>query len=80
MLEYYRLLSSRLDMFRTIHIPSTSLTTSRIKFFHSLDKLVFTYTLNNPGDMIDALSLGVDGFFTDDPGLAKSTIIQNVSY
>lgn len=79
MLEYYRLLSSRLNMFRTVHIPSASLNTSRIKFFHSLGKLVFTYTLNRPSDMIDALSLGVDGFFTDDPDLAKRTIIQNVS-
>jgi len=78
-LEYFHLLSSRLKMFRSIHIPFTALNTSRINFFHSIGKLVFTYTLNHPGDMIKALKLGVDGFFTDDPGLAKRTIIQNVS-
>jgi len=78
-LEYFHWLSSRLKIFRSIHIPSKALSSRRIKFFHSLDKLVFTYTLNHPSDMIEALRLGVDGFFTDDPGLASRTIKQNIS-
>ena len=79
-LEYFHLFSFQLKTFRSFHIPFSLLNIRWIKFFHSMGKLVFTYTLNHPSDMIEALSLGVDGFFTDDPGLAKRTIIQTVPH
>ena len=69
--EYFRLFPSQLKIYRTVHTSFAALNSSRINYFHSLGKLVFTYTLNHPSDMIKALNLGVDGFFTDDPGLAN---------
>ncbi len=77
LLEYFHLFPFQLKMFKSIHISFSELSIRWVKLFHSMDKLVFTYTLNNPGDMIEALNLGVDGFFTNAPGLAKRTIIQN---
>lgn len=76
-LKYFELISSQLNIFRSVHVSSSALNTRRIEFLHSLDKLVFTYTLNHPSDMLDAINLGVDGFFTDDPGLAIRTLEQN---
>ena len=78
-LEYFHLFPSQLKIYRSIHLSFLALNARWINFFHSIGKLVFTYTLNHPSDMIEALNLGVDGFFTDDPGLAKRTINQNIT-
>ena len=76
-LRYFQLNPSQLDIYNSVHISYSVLNPHFIKYFHSKGKLVYTYTLNHPGDMIEALELGVDGFFTDDPGLAKRTIINS---
>ncbi len=60
--------------YQTVHLPFSSLNARRIKSFQSKGKLVFSYTLNLPRDIRTALDLGVDGFFTDDPALARRTI------
>jgi glycerophosphoryl diester phosphodiesterase len=39
-----------------------------------MGKRIFTYTLNHPDDISDALNCGVDGFFTDDPVLGLRSI------
>jgi glycerophosphoryl diester phosphodiesterase len=39
-------------------------------------KKVFSYTLNHTQDILQALNLGIDGFFTDDPGLARRVLAQ----
>jgi glycerophosphoryl diester phosphodiesterase len=48
--------------------------------FKQSGKKVFTYTLNHTSDILNALSMGVDGFFTDDPGFARRILNQKVYY
>ena len=71
-------LFSRVSIFpfthQTVHLSFSSLSARRIKSFQSKGKLVFSFTLNHPRDIHTALNLGLDGFFTDDPALAKRTI------
>jgi glycerophosphoryl diester phosphodiesterase len=64
--------------FDTAHLAFSTLSSNRIKSFHSSGKLVFAYTLNHPHDIQTALNLGVDGFFTDDPALARRTLAENI--
>lgn len=63
--------------YQTVHLPFSSLNARSIKSFQSKGKLVFSYTLNHPRDIRTALDLGVDGFFTDDPALARRIIHEN---
>ncbi|MCJ7718007.1 MAG: hypothetical protein MUO54_16010 [Anaerolineales bacterium] len=62
--------------FQAAHLSFATLSSKRIESFHSSGKLVFTYTLNRPRDIQVALKIGVDGFFTDDPALARRTITE----
>ena len=64
--------------FDTAHLAFSTLSSKRIKRLHSSGKLVFTYTLNHPHDIQTALNLEVDGFFTDDPALARRTLAENI--
>jgi glycerophosphoryl diester phosphodiesterase len=68
----YRL--SKRNLFASIHLAYKTLTYKQIKFLHSNNVLVFTYTLNDPDDILRSIDLGVDGFFTDDPALAIRTL------
>ena len=60
--------------YQTIHLSFSSLNSRRVKSFQSKGKLVFSYTLNHPRDINNALNLKIDGFFTDDPALARQTL------
>lgn len=62
--------------YQTAHLSFPTLNARRIKSFQSKGKLVFSYTLNHPQDMHTALDLGIDGFFTDDPALARRNIYE----
>jgi glycerophosphoryl diester phosphodiesterase len=73
-LDTQRFFIPRLDRYRSVHLSSQALNQKRVNFIHSHNKLVFSYTINHPDEMIQSLSLGVDGFFTDDPGLALRTL------
>jgi len=73
-LDTLRFLIPRLDLYKSVHISSQALNKNRVNFLHSHNKLVFSYTLNHPEDMFRALEIGVDGFFTDDPGLAQRVL------
>jgi glycerophosphoryl diester phosphodiesterase len=59
---------------QSAHLPFSYLNSRRINSFQSKGKLVFSYTLNHPRDIQTALDLGIDGFFTDDPALARRTV------
>jgi len=61
---------------QTVHLSFSSLNARRIKLIKSKGKLVFSYTLNHPRDIHTALDLGIDGFFTDDPALARRTLLE----
>lgn len=81
LLLYYPLpveLSSRFSIvpykYQTVHINFSSLRTKTVKAFQGKGNLVFSYTLNHPGDIRSALAYGIDGFFTDDPALARRTL------
>ncbi len=62
--------------YQTAHLSFSALNFRRIKSFQSKGKLVFSYTLNHPRDIQSALDLGIDGFFTDDPALARQTLLE----
>jgi glycerophosphoryl diester phosphodiesterase len=76
LLNTYQLLIPISSHYRSVHLPHKALNESRVKYLHSHNKLVFVYTLNHPRDMLEAIKLGVDGFFTDDPALALRTLEQ----
>jgi glycerophosphoryl diester phosphodiesterase len=71
-------LSSHVSVFpfsyQSVHLSFNALNARRIKSFQSKGKLVFSYTLNQPRDIQTALSIGIDGFFTGDPALARRTL------
>lgn len=71
-------LSSHVSVFpfsyQSVHLSFYALNARRIKSFQSKGKLVFSYTLNHPRDIQTALSIGIDGFFTGDPALARRTL------
>ena len=70
------LFKPRLKIYKSIHVSYRALNKNLITYLHSLNKLVFAYTLNEARDIISALNLGVDGFFTDDPTLALNILDQ----
>lgn len=76
-IEFFRNFSLHPFEYQTVHLPFSYLNVRRIKSFQSKGKLVFSYTLNHPRDIRAALNLGVDGFFTDDPALARRIIHEN---
>ena len=72
--ELFRYVSIYPFTHQTTHLSFSSLNARRIKSFQSKGNLVFSYTLNHPRDIHTALDLGIDGFFTDDPALARRTL------
>ncbi|MGB2964248.1 MAG: glycerophosphodiester phosphodiesterase family protein [Anaerolineales bacterium] len=64
--------------YQTVHIPYKSLNSDCIASFHALGKLVFSYTLNHTHDIQNGLNHGLDGFFTDDPALARRYLLNAV--
>ncbi len=60
----------------SVHLSANFLKPSILRTLRSIDKKVFFYTLNHPGEIKKALSLKIDGFFTDDPALARRTITE----
>ncbi len=74
--ELFRRFSIFPFRYQTAHLSFSSLNAKRIKSLQSKGKLVFSYTLNHPLDIHAALDLGIDGFFTDDPALARQTLLS----
>lgn len=72
--DLFRLVSIYPCAYQTAHLSFSALNARRIKSFQSQGKLVFSYTLNHPQDIHSALNLGVDGFFTGDPALARRAL------
>lgn len=65
-----------LKRIQSIHLPFNSLTTELAHNIRSSGKRVFVYTLNHTHDIFSALEMGIDGFFTDDPGFARRILLQ----
>ena len=65
-----------LQNYQSIHFSYDSISSNQVQSIHSSGKLAFTYTLNLPADILTSLRYGLDGFFTDDPVLARKTILS----
>ncbi len=61
---------SLLNKIQSIHLSFNSLTPELVAKYKRAGKLVFSYTLNHTQDILNALDMGIDGFFTDDPGFS----------
>lgn len=72
----HRVLPALTSRYRSIHIPFRSLSQLLISDFQGRGLKVFVYTLNRPEDILRAVEMGADGFFTDDPLLAASITAQ----
>jgi len=70
-----KLYSSLVDH-QSIHLPFESISPRMIADKQQAGKLVFTYTVNDPENIRQAVRWGVDGFFTDDPLTARKVIDQ----
>jgi len=66
-----------LAKFQSVHLSFKSLNPQTIAKFKGAGKYVFTYTLNHTQDILTAMKMGIDGFFTDDPGFASRILSQN---
>jgi len=74
--KFYSHLLAFLINIRTIHLSYKSLSPQLVARFKQAGKLVFSYTLNHTQDILTALEMGIDGFFTDDPGFAYRLLTQ----
>lgn len=62
--------------YQSVHLSYRSLDPQIITNFKNTGKKVFAYTLNHTQDILNAIKMGIDGFFTDDPGFASRILIQ----
>jgi glycerophosphoryl diester phosphodiesterase len=51
----------------SVHLHLDAVTEDRVKQIHAAGLKVFVYTVNDPADMRELATLGVDGIFTDFP-------------
>jgi glycerophosphoryl diester phosphodiesterase len=58
------------------HPFTSDVTLESVSKSHKRGRLVHAWTVNDPEEMKRHCSLGVDGFFTDDPILARETLSQ----
>lgn len=58
----------------SIHLPYQQAELELINKFQARGLKVLAYTVNDPAAMVRLLKNGLDGFFTDDPALARNTI------
>ena len=63
--------------FYSVHLSFSCLNPRLLAIFKRSGIKVFTYTLNHTQDILTAVNMGVDGFFTDDPGFAYRVLQQN---
>lgn len=64
----------RLVNYHSLHPYLEDVTPTLVQSAHRRGAKVYVYTVNRQEDMRRLLSLGVDGFFTDDPLLARKTL------
>jgi glycerophosphoryl diester phosphodiesterase len=67
---------STLHNYQSVHFSNNSISPNFVQRIHTSGKLAFTYTLNLPDEILLSLRNGIDGFFTDDPSLARKTILS----
>lgn len=73
-LELIKFFPFIINKYQSIHIPYSSLKIRTVKYLQHRNKMVFAYTINHPKDILLAQKCGLDGFFTDDPALARRAL------
>ena len=63
--------------FQSIHLSFKSLSPQLVTGFKRMGLKVYSYTLNHTQDILSSVKMGIDGFFTDDPGFAIRILMQN---
>lgn len=71
---FHRSMGSWLTPHGAIHPEKGDVTPGLVASAHRRGRRVHVWTVNDPGDMQRLCSLGVDGFFTDDPRLARKVL------
>lgn len=64
---------------QSIHLSFRILNPELVASYQRSGKKVFAYTLNHTQDINRAMRMGIDGFFTDDPGFAQRSLAQKES-
>ncbi|MBP8041395.1 MAG: hypothetical protein KAZ36_05755 [Bacteroidales bacterium] len=57
-----------------ININRRSASAAMIDLIHQMEKKVYVWTVNKPGDMVRLIKNGVDGIITDDPKTLKALL------
>jgi glycerophosphoryl diester phosphodiesterase len=78
-LNLHRILILPFIRYKSVHFSFDTISSKQVQSIHSGGKLAFTYTINNPDEILTSLQDGVDGFFTDDPSLARKTLSMSKS-
>ena len=73
----YRSFPAILAKIQSVHLSYKALSPALISDFRRMELKIFSYTLNHTQDILSAIKMGIDGFFTDDPGFAHRILIQN---
>jgi glycerophosphoryl diester phosphodiesterase len=66
----YRNIPAFFRRIQSIHLPFKALNPPLIASYKAMGLKIFSYTLNHTEDIEAAIKMGIDGFFTDDPGFA----------
>ena len=64
----------------SVHLSGNFLNKNIIQRIHKMGKKAFFFTLNHPEEINQAVHLGADGFFTDDPSLARRILHRQSQY
>ncbi|MFC2028612.1 glycerophosphodiester phosphodiesterase [Chloroflexota bacterium] len=65
---------TRQSYYEALHIHVKDIDEKEIKKVHLSGKNIYTWTINSKKGMKEALNMGVDGIFTDDPALLRSIV------
>jgi len=66
----------RLVNYQCLHPDFTDVNARLIDTAHSKGQCILAYTVNLEEDMRRLFQIGVDGIFTDDPALARQTLVE----
>lgn len=70
---------TRQTPYQAIHPEVSDVTPALIDRFHSSNRRVHTYTVNDPQIMRQLFNWGIDGIFTDDPAFALKILTESIS-
>lgn len=65
--------------YQALHPESSDVNQKLVERVHRRGARVHTYTVNDPAQMRRLFQLGVDGIFTDDPGLALQVLAETTT-